>query len=154
MRKNSRETCISRESVSRIAKQELQLKPYKLKRVQILTPDNKRVRLKRCLRLLRRVAPLNWEQIPFTDEKLFTIEQPKSTERQELVRRGCRYTSTIVEHRQDPKSVMVWAGICVTDKTPLGLVDEWVKIEKCVCRRDILDFVVVPYARRHFGRQQ
>ena len=66
MRKISRETGISRESVRQIDKQELRLKPYKLQRVKLLTADNKRVRLERCLRLLRHVTPPNWERILFT----------------------------------------------------------------------------------------
>ena len=73
MRKIARETGISRKSVSRIDKQSFNFKQYKLHKVQLLTTDNKHVRLERYRRLLRRVAPPNWKRILFTDEKLFTI---------------------------------------------------------------------------------
>ena len=63
-------------------------------------------------------------------------------------------TSAIVQYRQNSKSVMVWAGICAAGKTPLVFVDERVKMDQNVYRRDILDAVVVPWALRHFGRQQ
>ena len=33
-------------------------------------------------------------------------------------------------HSQHPQSVMVWAGICASGKTPLVFVDPWVKINK------------------------
>lgn len=56
MRKIARETGMGRESVRQMAKRELGLKPYKLQKVQLLTDENKRVRLERCLQLKRRAA--------------------------------------------------------------------------------------------------
>ena len=49
----------------------------------------------------------------------------------------------------------VFSGICAS-KTPLVFVDEGVKINQNFYRREpfILDAVVAPWARRHFGRQQ
>ncbi|KAM8718286.1 hypothetical protein ACLKA7_000988 [Drosophila subpalustris] len=58
-----------------MAKKHLGLKPYKLQKVQLLTDENKRVRLQRCRQLKRRAAGQRWERILFTDEKLFTVEQ-------------------------------------------------------------------------------
>jgi len=48
MRKIARETGINQESIRQIAKEDLHLKSYKLQKVQLLTDDNKRVRLERC----------------------------------------------------------------------------------------------------------
>ena len=45
MRKVARETTMSRESVRRIAKNELGNKAYKLQKVQLLTEQNKQVRV-------------------------------------------------------------------------------------------------------------
>ncbi|XP_054715384.1 uncharacterized protein LOC129224863 [Uloborus diversus] len=56
MRKIAHETGISDRSVHRIAKEELNLKAYKLQKVQLLTDDNKRVRLQRCCQLKRPAA--------------------------------------------------------------------------------------------------
>ncbi|XP_053985484.1 uncharacterized protein LOC128879934 [Hylaeus volcanicus] len=78
MRKIARECRISDRSVRRMTKEDLNLKPYKLQKVQFLTAENKRVRFQRCGRLLHRHAPLDWDRILFTDEKLFTIEQAHS----------------------------------------------------------------------------
>ncbi|GFU76433.1 uncharacterized protein TNCV_4172691 [Trichonephila clavipes] len=47
--------------------------------------------------------------------------------------------SAIVEHRQYPKSVMVWGAICASGKTPLGFVEEGVKINKKMCQGDIIE---------------
>ena len=154
MWKIASETVISSESVSLIAKQELQLKPYELQRVQLPTADNMRVRLERCQRLLHRVAPLNWERILFTDKKRFTIEQAHNHQNDRGWCAEATGTSVIVEHCQNKKSVMVSAGIWATGKTPLAFVDWEVKINQNVYRRDSHEAVGVPWARSHFGPQQ
>jgi len=147
MRKISRETGISDRSVRRIVKEDLKLKPYKFHKVQLLTDHNKSVRLERCKRLLRRHAPL----ILFTDEKLFTTEQAHNHQNDRYWSADSPGSSAIVEHRQNPAAVMVWGGICATGKTPLVFVDQGVKINQEVYRRDILEAVVQPWAQQHFG---
>ncbi|KAM8711928.1 hypothetical protein ACLKA7_012439 [Drosophila subpalustris] len=46
---------------------------------------------------------------------------------------------------------MVWGGICASGKKTLDFVDQGVKINQEVYRRDILDSVVIPWAQQHFG---
>ncbi|GFU59310.1 uncharacterized protein TNCV_4198321 [Trichonephila clavipes] len=60
-------------------------------------------------------------------------------------------TSAIVEHRQYPKSVMAWSGICASGKTPLVFVEEGVNINQKMHRRDIIEAVVPPWDQRYFG---
>ena len=74
MQKIARETGMKCESVRQMAKRELNLMPYKLQKVQLLTNENKHVRLQRCCQLKRRATAQRWERILFTDEKLFTVE--------------------------------------------------------------------------------
>lgn len=57
MRNIARETDISDTSTRLMVKNELGLKPYKLKKRQLLTDENKRLGLQRCRNLLRRAAP-------------------------------------------------------------------------------------------------
>ena len=78
---------------------------------------------------------------------------PELSERHELVRRGSRH---VYYHRAPTKFKVRdgWAVIWATGKTPLVFVDEGVKIDQNVYRRDILDATVVSCARCHFGRQQ
>jgi len=151
MRKIARETGISDRSVRRMAKEEFNLRPYKLQKVQLLTDDNKRVRLQRCRQLKHRAAGQRWERILFTDEKLFTVEQAHNHQNDRYWSAEVPGTSAIVERRQNPASVMVWAGICATGKTPLVFVEQGVKINQDVYRRDILEAVVLPWAQQHFG---
>ncbi|CAD5227734.1 unnamed protein product [Bursaphelenchus okinawaensis] len=101
VRKMARETEI-KESTLRIVGKKLKMKPYKLKKVQKLTQENK--------------------------------TPPKA--------------EAIVANRQHPRGIMVSAGICASGKIPLIFVDEGVKINKEVYQRDILEAVVLPWARK------
>ena len=151
MRKIARETGMKRESVRQMAKRELNLMPYMLQKVQLLTDENKRVRLQRCRQLKRRAAAQRWERTLFTDEKLFTVEQAHNQQKDRSWSDEAPGTLAIVEHRQNPQSVMVWGGICASGKTPHVFVDQGVKINQEVFRRDILETVVLPWAQQHFG---
>lgn len=154
LRKIARETGISDRSVRRMVKNDLAFKPYKLQKVQLLTDENKLVRLQRSRRLIRRHATQGWEKILFTDEKLFTLEQSHNRQNDRIWSSKSPGNAAIVENRQNPLSVMVWAGICASGKTPLVFVDQGVKINQEVYRRDILEAVVLPWAQRHFGEEE
>ena len=151
MRKFARETGMKRESVRQMAKRELNLMPYKLQKVQLLTDEKKRVRLQRCRQFKRRAAAQRWERILFMDEKLFTVEQAHNHQNNRSWSAEAPGTSAIVEHRQTPQSFMVWGRNCASGKTPLVFVDQGVKINQEVYRRNILETVVLPWAQQHFG---
>ena len=51
-----------------------------------------------------------------------------------------------------PKSVMVWASICATGKTPLVFIDRNVKINATVYQQKVLKDVLEPWAANHFGQ--
>jgi hypothetical protein len=153
MRKISRETGISATSVRRIAKNELGLRPYKLQKAQLLSDQNKAIRLQRSKVLLTHVAGQNFEEILFTDEKIFTVEAFHNHQNDRSWSTESPGSSGIVSHRQHPSYVMVWAGICATGKTPLVFVDEGVKINKEVYLQRILRDQVEPWARGHFGNR-
>ena len=59
-------------------------------------------------------------------------------------------SSAIIGHSQHPQSLMVWAGICASGKTPLIFVEPGVKINADVYQRDILESVVLPWSQQHF----
>lgn len=154
MRKVARETGLKRESVRMIAKNELQLRPYKIQKVQLLTDENRRVRLQRCRVLKQRAAGQRWERILFSDEKLFTIEQAHNLQNDRIWTSKPTSNFKTVERRQNPESVMVWGGICASGKTPLIFVDKGVKINQELYRRDILESVLLPWSKQHFKNEE
>ncbi|GFV40925.1 uncharacterized protein TNCV_2665161 [Trichonephila clavipes] len=113
---------ISDRFVRRIAKSELGLKPYKLRKVQLFTLKNKLVLLRRCRKLLRRAASQRREKFLFTDEKLFTVHQVHISQNDRIRCVDAPNPSAMVEHRQYPKSVMVRGGICESGQTPFVFV--------------------------------
>lgn len=137
--KVARELELNHESVRHISKNELMLKPYKLRKAQYLTNQNKLVKLQKSRRLFSRAVTSNWKRIFFTDEKLFTIEQYNK-----------RLNDRIVVHHQHLQSKMDGAGIYASSQTPLIFIDERVKINKDECRWDILEAVLRPWAQQHF----
>ena len=74
----------------------LKLKPYKMREAQLLTDNNKRMRLQRCRALLRRFAAKRWEKLFFTDENVFTLEQYHNSQNDRI------WSSCIVTRRQYP----------------------------------------------------
>ncbi|UYV74790.1 chmp5, partial [Cordylochernes scorpioides] len=104
MRIFARETGIRKSSVHRIAKKELNLKAYKLQNIQLLTKENKSVRLKRCRQLKHRATCMPREHILFMDEKLFTLEQAHNHQNDRSWSTEVPDTSPIVEHRAKARS--------------------------------------------------
>ncbi|GFV84269.1 uncharacterized protein TNCV_1591281 [Trichonephila clavipes] len=126
------------------------MKPYKMQKVQLLTERNKPVRLWRCRKLLRRAASQRLERFLFTDEKLFTVQKVLNYQNDRIWSVDAPSSSAIVEHRQYPKSVMIWDGICTSCKTLLVFVEEAVKINQKVYRGDIIEALVLPWNQKHF----
>jgi inhibitor of nuclear factor kappa-B kinase subunit alpha len=48
---------------------------------------------------------------------------------------------------------MAFGGICASGKTPLIFIEEGIKVNQEVYRRDILEAVVLPWAQEHFDNQ-
>ena len=71
-----RETGIHRSSVQRIIHCDLQLKCLKRRRAQQLSEANRVARLTHCKQLLKRYDDSEVDFIWFTNEKVFTVEPP------------------------------------------------------------------------------
>ena len=92
--------------------------------------------------------------ILFTDEKIFTIERYHNRQNcRQLMKKGQKksFDANIVTKSHFPSSVMVWAGICSTGKTPLVFIDRNVKINAEVYQQVVLRDALTPWAHQHFG---
>lgn len=153
VRKISRDIGISRSTVRRIVKNNLNLRAYKLRKAQLLEDKDKKIRLERCRLLKQRAVTENWKNVLFTDEKIFSIEQAHNPQNDRIYSCSRPGPSAVIPHRQKAKSVMVWGGICSTGKTPLVFVEKGVKMNQDMYRRDILESVVLPWSQQHFENQ-
>ncbi|VDO87649.1 unnamed protein product [Heligmosomoides polygyrus] len=73
--------------------------------------------------------------------------------RRQLLKKGQQKTSAArtISRRHFPASVMVWAGICATGKTPLVFMEQNVKINAASYQQYVLRDVLEPWATSHFG---
>jgi len=163
MNKLAKELKISRRSVARMVKNKLKLRSYKLGMGNYLDERMKRVRLENAQRLLKKKS---FGSILFTDEKVFTVERAVNRHNDREIRRNSTgiiqnfllfpannefLEKSPVQRRHFPKSVMVWAGITKTGKTPLVFVERGVKINAAVYQQRILEDVVIPWSEKHFN---
>ena len=104
--------------------------------------------------LLRFTGGLH-KQIVFSDEKLFTVEQSLNKQNDRILalsKDAVPQDTFRVFRTQKPMSVMVWAGVTSTGRTPLVFVPQGVKVNQSVYRDDILKKVLKPWARKHFKK--
>ena len=156
LRKVAKDININRESVRQIVKNVFKCKPYKLQKAHLLTDKMKEVRCKRAKALQHLVANQGHERILFSDEKIFTIEQHLNPQNDRIWSPDVSTaisTARKVTRSQKPAAVMVWGGVTSHGKTPLFFVKPSVKINNEVYRKEILEDVLLPWSKRHFGNQ-
>lgn len=153
-REMAKEMSISTESMNRILKKDLGLKPYKRQKVHDLTAKQKKVRLDRSKLLLRRAARGDFPNIVFSDEKNFPMEQylNKQNDRVWLAERS----SENLDHRtvgrnQHPPQVMVWAAVTANGRSPIVFIEPGVKVNATYYREKVLEAALKPWARKQFG---
>jgi len=144
---------ISRESARKIAKDKLKLKPYKVQKVQLLTPAQQQARLRKAKALLKRFGHKGWDKILFTDEKVFTVAQHFNRQNDRYWLRNKHHPGRFRKHVQKPISVMIWAGMTAEHKTPIHIVAPGVKVNKEYYCSQVLEAVVQPWAAKTFGDQ-
>ena len=154
LRKMAKEMNISERSVRRVVKTRMGLRPIKLQKTHALTDQMKATRLQRCRALLQRFTPADTSDILFTDEKLFNVEQTFNHQNDRIWSQSVKEASKkgrYVSRKGHPASVMVWAGVTATGKTPLIFVDQGVKVNSQNYLNDILVKEVLPWSRAHFA---
>lgn len=154
MNKMADQLGISRERVQNIVKKKLRLRSYKIARVHFLNETMKAKRLQKCHRMRRLVGGGRLSRVLFTDEKIFTVQVLHNRQnRCQLLRKGQQKTAAAktISRSHFPASVMVWAGICATGKTPLVFIPRNVKINAIEYQQRVLRDVLQPWATQHFG---
>ena len=74
-RKMATQMKCSATSMRRVLKEDLKTRPYKKRRANYLTAKQKQNRVKKCKELLQLYDDFHVENMLFTDEKIFTIEE-------------------------------------------------------------------------------
>ena len=136
-RQISAELNISRTSVRRIAKEDLNLTSFRRVPAQIISNAVCQKRLERSSALLRRLKVRDTKRVFFTDEKNFYLNPPISNQNNRVWSSGkkadVRPDRLIVEREKFAPHVMVSAGVCFGGKGRLHFVDEKVKVDAAHC---------------------
>lgn len=152
----SSELQVSRRTLGRVVKIDLGLRPYKLRKLQGLSGDQKEKRLKRSKSLLKRFAKDDLENMVFSDEKLFSVQQYHNSQN---VRIYAGHIEDIPEEMrtvirfQAEKKVMVWAAVSKKGKFPLVFIEQGAKINAAYYKRLILEKVVKPHSQLMFNKE-
>uniref|UniRef100_A0A914EJI1 Transposase n=1 Tax=Acrobeloides nanus TaxID=290746 RepID=A0A914EJI1_9BILA len=138
-------------SAWQILREDLGLKPYKFQKRQKLAAKVKMKGKERAGAILKRLSRGRHRKTLFTDEKLFDIQQVglQPPERQIYSRGPPNKEQRVVERVQKAESMMVWAEVCATGKTPLVFVEPGVKINRYIYM-DMLDESCFPWTEQHF----
>ena len=156
LRKLAKNLNYSRESVRRVVKKKLKLKPYKLQRAHNLTDQMKKTRLRKCKLLLARLKRGSHRNIVFSDEKLFTINQAHNHHNDRIWCKNKISANLIgrkVMKKTNPDSVMVWAAITSTGKSPLLFIEKGIKINQETYENNILQNILLPWSQKHFKKK-
>ena len=146
-REIERETGISRSTVRRIAKNDLQLNQFKrVKGQKLLTMDEKK-RRKRVPLLLKKITKKTLSKTFFTDEKIFTVDTPRNTQNDRVY--ACvKRKNEIADERlyitknTFPKKLMVSVGVSQHGKTSIFFIDPGVKVNGEYYRKDLLSKMI------------
>jgi inhibitor of nuclear factor kappa-B kinase subunit alpha len=114
-------------------------------------------RLKISQTLLRRFQSDSYKPILFSDENFFTIEEKIKKQNTRILAKDiitANSNGRIVVRDGHPASVMVWAGVTSDGKISLVFFDQGTKINKDIHREQILESVVRPWAKEHFGERK
>jgi len=155
-REIERETGISRSSVRRIAKKDLNLKIFRRREVQQLSDADTVKRLNACKRLKLRMTPEKINKTWFSDEKIFTVQTPTNSQNDRV------YAS--VNHKRDvtparllkgrkhfTQSVMVSVAVSNLGKTAPFFVTPKAKVNSVYYCDEVLGRGLLPDMRLKSG---
>jgi hypothetical protein len=109
------------------------------------------MRLERCQHILDLIEDGTLPNLVFSDEKKFDIEQSVNRQNDRVWSRDGSVATRTATRRQNPMSVMVWAAVTATGRSPLVFVPSGVKLNSQRYISDILEAVLLPWARKHFN---
>ena len=108
------------------------------------------MRAKKCRKLLQDIAEGMLPNLVFTDEKKFDIQQAVNQKNDRVWASSSTTEGRIVTRHQNPQSVMVWAAVTATGRSPPLFVPTGVKLNSERYVSDILEGCLLPWAKQHF----
>ena len=126
-RKLARELGISRTTVQRILKNDLELKAYKMQIEPMLTDEHKAKRLQFANWIRTNFKKEDTMKFLFSDEKMFDIDGIYNSQNDRVWavnRSEADIRDGIRQKRKFPQKVMVWLGVCSKGVSPLVIFEK------------------------------
>ena len=158
LRRDPRRSCrglaaaagVSKSTMHQVLRDDLGLKPFKMLHRQELTDRHVAMRAQKCRKFLEDIDEGILPNLVFTDEKKFDIQQVVNHQNDRIWASSSSTEGRIVTRRQNPQSVMVWAAVTATGRSPLLFVPSGVKLNSQRYVTDILEGCLLPWANQHF----
>ncbi|KAF2365470.1 hypothetical protein FHG87_003773 [Trinorchestia longiramus] len=133
----------------RVMKKDLRKKPYKMMKRHELTEHHERMKAERSC-ILNEIAQGTLPNLVFTEEKKFDVQQVVNHQKDRVCSSSSPVEGRIVTIRQNAQSVMVWAAVTVTGRSPLVFVPCGIKLNSERYIFLILESKLLPGATEHF----
>jgi inhibitor of nuclear factor kappa-B kinase subunit alpha len=152
-RKLAKEHSVSRMTVNRILREDLQLTAYKSKRKRLYLAGGAAERLRRTKIMKTRLVKMNPRNVIFSDEKIFYIEEKFNSQNRRVYCKNMKNVNAndlYLNTSQKAAGVMVFAAISGAGLCDLKFVDKGVKVNQHIYCEDILRATVLPWAQQTF----
>ena len=136
-------------TMSTILRKDLKMSPFKHVKKHQLSAKVVDKRLQRCKIFLSRIQDGMLPNLVFSDEKKFDIEHHFNTQNDRLWSKNGDELSRVVSRKQCPVSVIVWAAVRESGRSPLFFVDQGAKLNQQNYRDDIVVGALLPWAQEN-----
>ena len=146
-------TGISRSSVRRIVKRDLQFYVFRRKKAHLLSDSDHEKRVKCCKPLLHRRCLQTVDKVWLSDEKMFTVQPPVNTQNDQLYAAMNKKTAIPSERlikgrKHISESVMVSVAVSKTGKTEAHFIDKGTKVDGRYYSENLLQNCLFPDVRQ------
>ena len=144
------EAWISQTLMRQILKEDHRTYPYKMQKRHELSTTHECMRLNRCQHILNLMKDGVVPNFLFTDEKKYDVQHCLNHQNNRIWSRDGSVEGRRVIRHQNLLSVMVWAAITATGKSPLVFVPSGVKLNSQRYISDTLEAELLPLPHKHF----
>ena len=125
LRRNHRQSCrtlaeaagVGKSTMHQVLRDDLGRKPFKMMHRHELTDRHVAMRAQKCRNILKDIDEGTLANLIFTNEK-FNIQQVVNQQNHRVWASSSATEGRIVTRRQNPQSVMVWAAVTATGRSP------------------------------------
>ena len=141
---SAKESNMSYGTMSTVLRKALKMSPCKHVKKHQLSAHVVDKRLQRCKILLFRIQDGTLPNLVVSDEKKFDVEHHYNTQNDQVWSRNLDEGAHVLTRKQCPASVMVWAAVTESGRSPLFFVDQELVLNQQNYQDDILVGVLLP----------